>query len=363
MGLICFFLSDELPSEAHTTAMFLEAFDQLFDAVNADSPDLRRGKKFSTNLTAKSPHLELFKDMKTFISSMKYLGGRSNPPSKEGWIHTMNAIDKLWGNIQKLGILSLSTRRLNQDPLENLFGCIRYNCGSNCNPTVQQFIGGIKTSIITNLRHTGKNKNCEDDTATLANNMSSFLNADVLPEQSFSEITTDVYFDINKLLAESTEAVDQATSEGQACGYVCGFIYKRLKHNNCLDCKKTFLAESQELVHTFTSFKEYNLNKNSLNYVNKHVIQCVETMSSIIYSSLKLNDFQSPLKKHIFSALECIDFSFLNNCMTHYEANVLHLKTCTFFICKKRYIVLENRITEEDERKRAMERRLSILRS
>lgn len=42
---------------------------------------------------------------------------------------------------------SLSSRSLNQDPLENLFGHIRYGCGFNDNAAVKQFIDSLKTQL------------------------------------------------------------------------------------------------------------------------------------------------------------------------------------------------------------------------
>lgn len=105
---------------------------------------------------------------------MKYIGSRSNPPSQEGWIQTINAVERVFKNLLKENITTLSTRRLNQDPLENFFGCVRYNSGSNDNPTISQFVAGVKTAIISNLKHTGRNKNCENDDSILNNNLSTF---------------------------------------------------------------------------------------------------------------------------------------------------------------------------------------------
>ncbi|KAF9417911.1 hypothetical protein HW555_005056 [Spodoptera exigua] len=110
-GILAKISSNELPPEAHATATFTKKFDDLFDAVNADSPDLRRGKIYSTNITTRSPHISLFNKMRKFISNMKYLGSRSTPPSQHGWIHTLNAIERLWKNLQAKQIKSLSTRR------------------------------------------------------------------------------------------------------------------------------------------------------------------------------------------------------------------------------------------------------------
>ncbi|RVE44853.1 hypothetical protein evm_010508 [Chilo suppressalis] len=98
-GLLAKIASNELPPEAQTTATFTQKFDELFDAVNADSPNLRGGKKFSTNMTSRSPHIALFGNMRKFISEMKYLGSKSKPASQDGWIHTMNAIERLKAKI------------------------------------------------------------------------------------------------------------------------------------------------------------------------------------------------------------------------------------------------------------------------
>lgn len=70
----------------------------------------------------------------------------------------------LWESLRQKhpSIKSLATRRLQQDALENLFGCIRANCSSNCSPTNGQFIADLKTSILSNLSHVDYG-NCELD--------------------------------------------------------------------------------------------------------------------------------------------------------------------------------------------------------
>lgn len=299
--------------------------------------------------------------MKKFISSMKYLGSKSNPPSQEGWIHTMNSIERLWKNLQIKNIKSLSTRRLNQDPLENCFGCIRYNCGSNCNPTIQQFVAAVKTAIITNLRHSGQKKNCEDDTAILSNNLSSFLTSSI-NIQNFEQAKFN-FDDLEMLLADAVETVEQASPESQACGYVCGFIFKKLRHNDCPDCRIAFLSETRDTIHIFTSMKEYGSSSSSLNYVNKTVIQCVETMALIVNNYLKTDAWKPHVKQNIMATINCIDFSFLNKCIHHLEMNISHLKISTFLICIKRYTTLKNREMEEEEKGKALERKIRILRN
>lgn len=263
----------------------------------------------------------------------------------------------------------MSTRRLNQDPLENCFGCIRYSCGSNNNPTIQQFVSGVKTAIITNLRHTGQRKNCEDDTATLSNNLATFLISNISPNPKNVDPTNDSTFsglndnEIELLLADATEAVGQATPESQACGYVCGFIFKRMKNNDCPDCRRTFLAENLEAIHIFTSIREYDSSSPSLNYISKNVILCVETMATIINNYLKTNSWKPKVRFNVMTAIDSIDFNSLNKCQSHLEKNLWHLKNSSFCICIKRYIILKNREMQEEERKKTLERKIKILKN
>ena len=70
----------------------------------------------------------------------------------------------------------LKTQSLNQDPLENAFGVICLHHGSNDEPTVEQFVDALKTSIINGLAYTGlHNANCEGDDTELLDNLHSFL--------------------------------------------------------------------------------------------------------------------------------------------------------------------------------------------
>lgn len=296
---------------------------------------------------------------------MTYIGSKNNPPSQNGWIQTINAIERLWKNLQKLEITSLATRRLNQDPLENFFGCIRYSCGSNNNPTYQQFVAGVKTAIISNLRHSGRNKNCEDDTAVLANNFKSFFIGETPKKNSEFGKSIDFEYNLEELeivVADAVEEIDQATSESQACGYVSGFIFNKLRHNACHECREAFLTDSRETIHLFTSFREYGCNE-SLNYCNKSFITCIEIMASLTNNFLKSNASTSQLKAKVITQLDVVDFSFLSKCETHYDSNIIFIKTSIFFICVKRFLILRNREIDEADRQKAVERKMKILKN
>jgi hypothetical protein len=94
------------------------------------------------------------------------------PPSQNGWMIDITAAQHVWKTVKEASFQCLRTQNLNQDPLENTFRAIRSYCGSNNNPTVGQFVDALKTSIISGLafRDLGET-NCEDDSATLLDNL------------------------------------------------------------------------------------------------------------------------------------------------------------------------------------------------
>jgi len=66
----------------------------------------------------------------------------------------------LWEDLRQEGFDCLPTRRLNQDPLENLFSVIRYNEGHHIDPTAAEFIPAFMTAL---LNHVVTSRgNCED---------------------------------------------------------------------------------------------------------------------------------------------------------------------------------------------------------
>ncbi|CAH2227295.1 jg20103 [Pararge aegeria aegeria] len=195
--------------------------DKLFDSLNSDTVDLRRGKPFLTNLKDTSPHLVFINEMKTFLQSLKFKGSKSTLPSHIGWQWTLNGI--------QMSIKSLATRRLQQDPLENLFGCIRGNCGSNCNPTSGQFVAGLKTSILSNLSHIGGG-NCElDSNEVIIGNFKLLLsNGTILKSYTEEAATSSSVWKLND--CDIHQEVLEESGELQACAYFCGFLIKNYKN-------------------------------------------------------------------------------------------------------------------------------------
>jgi len=343
--------------------MIIEKMDQLFDALNGETPDLKRGKKYLTNLTWSSPHIRYFQEMKTMFEDMKFVGARAKPPSIDGFIRTLNAVERLFINLYKFyHIKSLSTRRLNQDPLENCFGCIHSNCGCNSNPNTVQFVAALKTAMISNLLHISSNRNCLDDNNVILNNLKSFLIQTTNDQSTATRATVDLSFDFTNDFIISETAMTQGSSEMQACAYVCGFIVKKLELS-CQHCKSAMLADQNtELNHLFISFKEYESIHSSLVYVNNNFIKTVEAAATIVNMYINKQGCDLFIKSSLLEKLKSqIDFEWLHDCAEHFTKNQFFIIVSTIIICLKRHCLVKNREFSEEASRKAIKRKINIL--
>ncbi|CAH2104627.1 unnamed protein product [Euphydryas editha] len=353
-----------LTAAATTTANVIANMDKLFDCLNSESSDLRRGKRHATNLTAINPHLIFFQDMKRFFVTLKFIGSSRKPPSQEGWIWTINAVERLWRNlVQKHHIKSLATRRLQQDALENLFGCIRGNCDSNTNPTCGQFVAGLKTAVLSNLAHMGTSGNCETDNNVIINNFDTFLSVSQPKQQTNNDsVASASLTTTSALYSEVDEAINTNDPEIQACAYVAGFIIKKLPVNNCEVCRKIFVSDTIDINHLFVSNREYETDSQSLNYAHKDFISCVELCASAINIFLKDNAYVKMIKKRIFEDIKTIvNFDFIKPCIAHKDENIEIIINCVFFICMKRFCILKNRSFAEEASASSLKRKVKII--
>lgn len=296
---------------------------------------------------------------------MKFLGARSKPPSQEGWLRTLNAVERIFVNLKKYNIKSLSVRRLHQDPLENCFGCVRSNCGSNPNPTSVQFVAALKTGMITNLINNNKNRNCIDDDNDLLGNFKIFLEKGCeLKNNVNSSAPIPEIIDGAEEVEEQNVDISQCSGEMQACAYVAGFIVRNLKLD-CEFCKRTMLADQNtELCHLFTSFKEYNDKTPSLRYVQPSFCAAIENAATLINEFLKENSHKENIKcnlRHI--CVNNVNFDWLGGCKEHYINNKSKIIESTIAICIKRFSTLKNREFSEEVSKKLLARKINILKN
>ena len=162
------------------TSEFLLQGDRLFDNFNGGCKE-HTAKKLRVNLSENSPHFEFWDEMESKIREWHFIGSERTMAFHVGWLENITAYRGLWHDLStdpdpNFRFKYLNLRRLNQDALENLFSAIK----KGNTPTVSQFIGGLETAIITNLRDNGSDsRNCSDDDGELLTDLHVFFQDEV----------------------------------------------------------------------------------------------------------------------------------------------------------------------------------------
>jgi len=173
-------MAGSMDSRCLSTAAFVKETDSLFDSVNGVPRNPNHRKVLRCRLSSTTEHLEHWKNAASKIKSWTFLNKECeqirSSPSQTGWLITIAAVQHVWRRVKGKRFKYLETQNLNQDALENTFGAICLHCGSNNNPSVGQFVDAPKTVIINGLACRGLlDPHCEDDGATLLDNLHSFL--------------------------------------------------------------------------------------------------------------------------------------------------------------------------------------------
>lgn len=227
----------ELPAAAKPTADFLERMDKLFDCLNS-SVVKQPGDKLRYAIKEQSEHASFLEQCLPWIESWRFgSADKWQPRTIKEWQVTIKAVLLQWGELhQDLGFDSLLTRRLQQDPLENLFGIVRQQHGCNDNPTVFQFIAGLKHIMLGKLFKLSESTNCEDDTSFLLAELSTFpvsvltTGAAQLGQASGDE-AVQVYPSVSDASPEVPEIV-----KDNVFYYVSGSLVKSFLRNKSADC-------------------------------------------------------------------------------------------------------------------------------
>lgn len=158
------------------TAEVVEDMNNVFDAVNGPHPRSKNSK--ITNPTSDSHHIETWAKFRAAAVNLKFInlqGRIFQPPCQKNLVMSLSALQDFWQELLKIQFKKLILRRLNQDPLENLFGLIRQNCGADANPSCAHFESALKTILITRHAVSGVDGgNCEKDDMKLLLDLKNF---------------------------------------------------------------------------------------------------------------------------------------------------------------------------------------------
>lgn len=179
------------------------------------------------------------------LESMEYTCSSKNltpkerrPPSLVNWVRTLRNIRDLWVNLRSQGMKHLSLRNLNQDPLENKFGCIRSYGFRNNSPTCTNFVGAYKSLILNDMVASHSvGANCEEDDCEVLDNLKNYLFSSVSSGPSTSSLpgtieNTDGEGVFNESMAfTAPSTVDSTISDESA-----GELLRKLGSFQCAEC-------------------------------------------------------------------------------------------------------------------------------
>lgn len=235
VALLALVYAKQLPEAAMSTAYFCDRMDKLFDCLNSSSPKKTEQKLRHAIRKGQPDLVEFLGKQLPWIASWKFEGKRQ-PHTIIGWQITIKAVLLLWEDVsQNYDFEFLLTRRLQQDPLEQMFGHIRQKQGCNSNPNVPQFISGLKHIGIQKLLTLSPKGNVEEDETDLLQELSPFS----LSSESLVDVVQHVPQDDFPSLENITELAAHEEShviDNSATYYVAGFIVKMFTEKAAEGC-------------------------------------------------------------------------------------------------------------------------------
>ena len=147
------------------TANFCKTMNDLFDCLNSrsctDPNPLKRA------MSVNPPQVDSFLEACVrWIEKWMVKGCQTLPPCIDGLIMTIKSVRLLAADMIASGSLYLITSRLNQDPLENLFGILRGRSGCNQNPSSMAMRRNLQYVMVADLEKPSLSTNCEEDDST-----------------------------------------------------------------------------------------------------------------------------------------------------------------------------------------------------
>ncbi|KAJ3640332.1 hypothetical protein Zmor_003639 [Zophobas morio] len=290
-----------LPTEAIHTADFIHFTDQLFDSLNGSQQYASDGKPLRCAITADSPHLAFWNESLSKISKWKIISLKTGKDVTHqfsfinGWQVSIRSAIAVWNNLHLAGFQYLCPRVLNQDPVENLFCCIRQHGVTNTNPTCHQFVAALKACIVNNLV-TPKyvSANCEDDGESVLSNLHALLEGSRSEDDvsNFSDVSD---YDNTFKFAISNEEISE--KERAALKYVSGLILKKINLPDCASCKSFFFSSSDQRNPSdlLIIFKE-NDNQERLTYSSDNFAGVVHDTHQLLTAFLQSHSDETHLE-------------------------------------------------------------------
>lgn len=300
----------------------------------------------------------MWAEAKRVLSSMNYIKGNSFTvvPSIKNWIMTIENAEHLINMLsQKYGLTSVWMRHLNQDPVENFFGCVRSHGHRNTSPTCAGFEAAFASLLVNNLTNHSTGSNCEPDTGKVFTSLKKiFFSA----TNETSNHKTSVNLGETEISITNIDIKMNDVKIRNQLEYVAGYVLRKLRikiFKKCKKCNACFV--SNEVEKNILNEREYFKNKRSLTYPSFFMLECFSIIQDIIHEMRKeyCNMSMYDIKNYIRTILSSIMKEYYKRieCAEHKE-NVIHFLenfTINFFLyswCKETNKLLKGSKLDHD---------------
>ncbi len=339
-----------LGKSARDTAELLSKFDDIFDVMN--SSRLTDAKYLHTAISDNNSHMDFIKDSIKWLSDIKKLSGKKDVSESvkclKGWQLSLTAVKELWPILRdQYDFKFLFTRRLNQDPIENLFSIVRQRGGNCTNPTPYNFARILKQISCDKLLSPVKNGNCEIDLNQVLEVMCSANNPFCCKVRQVSQTRPNtlpiIVFRTNLLPYDEMNVM-----ETNALHYVAGYLVRKLQHwHQCKSCN-TILNGGSDFTESNTIFTNLTKIKDKYGLVNIsqafhfYIVRLEKALQSVIKDRIHEKNIAKIIYeelKQLHAPTQCIGF--------------LKTKFIMFFIRLRLYYILkyENRMVVKSKTK------------
>ncbi|KAF5279861.1 hypothetical protein FQA39_LY18206 [Lamprigera yunnana] len=159
----------------------------------------------------------------------------------------------------------------------------------------------IKTCMLNNLVRTKCNSNCDNDKGHVLDNLGDFLqNVDPVAK---SLVVENELFNID-VSSFNNSSLENDSFDLQAVTYVCGFLVKKMKNVECINCYNNLIVSKPESHHFFTHFKEYDNVKLRLKYVSRNVALYIAYIHDVVNVFIQLYGSISKIFEKIQTAFK-----------------------------------------------------------
>lgn len=338
------------------TIEFTKKANDLFDVFNVNVPKSNNEHQFQNNENSfknlmldknnKTRIFDFLDEISRYIKSLKVLGkaitSSRNKTGFVGFLINIESLKNLYDEYVETDLLDqIPTFRLSQDHLESFFGRCRALCGSNNNPTEEEFLSAFRKLLVDSEISSSPFSNCRDDL--------SILSVSSRKDQSSVEVcSTDDNVDaFSRIHQITTQDYLLDAFQYSTIAYIAAEIEAKILNTayfHCIACKEVFKENEQ-------SSSRYDFPQSI------HHTPCKTTVDICVTANKFIKVFQNDVKMRylllVNTILQNVNFDYIYlNSIEHESGHMYYLVRFIIeeFIRRKFNYIAKNETLENQKK-------------